>query len=234
MKLSRIYWEIKMGFEDYYAPFVAPEKWIAVISSGFENMVVSVLISSYYDMISAGNYERDWHEVRFSAALIGYMQKTRDKKKLDLLIDPEQYLYNDDILNGINDPSKAPRIDIRTHQNWMKEDVFYPIEGKVLVEKNWKTRNASSLRKRYISTGIENFTNGKYGAKGVIAGFVVEGNPKAIVKQINELMQTQGYSPGCCMLNAPFNGYDNHYKSIHNCKCYVELRHILFDFTLQN
>ena len=221
-----------MIFDDFRYSHIASPPWISEISEDFENMIVFILIGAYQLMKLEKRFDRRWHETRFSAVLIGYMRIISDREKLRLLIYPEQYLYNEEILNGNEDPDTAPRIDICTKSPWMKENVYYGVEGKILVENNWGTRRASDLRRRYVDTGIKNFISERYG-NGLIAGYVVEGNPINIIYQINRLLKHRKFSDDQMIKkHTSVDSFSDHYISLHPNSRTIRIRHLLLNFTM--
>ena len=205
------------------------------VDSNFEQACLWIMTEAFKQMKREKRYDLTWKETCFSACLVGYMQKIRHEKDIRLRIDPESHLYRKEMLNCTEDPDTAPRIDIKISGGWVREDVYYGIEGKVLVENNWRTRDASYLRRRYIATGIDNFVNGRYSDKmdiGCMVGYVVQGSASEIVSKINNLLIRDGRNKENIMLHA-IDGCSNCYLSKHiRTTDYkeIELRHIFSTF----
>ena len=188
------------------------------VGDTFERICLFVVTEGYKRMKHDNNYNLSWKETRFSAHLIGYMRKVRQDKDLHLIIDPENHLYGKEVLEGEGDPDTAPRIDIRIMGGWVNEDIYYAVEGKILVEDNWGTRNNHDLRARYIDTGIDNFVSGQYSPeipRGCILGYVVQGSPENIVMKINGLLEHRGRDTGKLGNRQCINGYPDCYMSEH-------------------
>ena len=161
------------------------------VDSKFEKACLWIMTEAFKQMKREKRYDVTWKETCFSACLVGYMQKIRTDEDIALRIDPESHLYRKEMLNCTEDPDTAPRIDIKISGGWVREDVYYGIEGKILVENDWRTRDASYLRRRYIATGIDNFVNGRYSDKmniGCMVGYVVQGRASEIASKINNLL----------------------------------------------
>ncbi|MGB8216747.1 MAG: hypothetical protein WCE94_05525 [Candidatus Methanoperedens sp.] len=181
-------------------------------------------------------YDLEWEEPRFSACLIGYMRQIKQQRGIELRIEPESYLYQENILKGCEDPATAPRIDIKISGGWVKEDVYYGLEAKILVEIDWKKRCASYLLNRYIDTGIGNFINGRYSrgmSRGCIIGYVLQGGAPEIALKINNLLLHNGRSKEGIMKSDSINGCLDYYQSWHirttdNKK--IELQHVFLTF----
>lgn len=205
------------------------------VNSNFERACLWIMMEAFKRMRREKRYDLTWKETRFSACLVGYMRKIRHEKDIRLRIDPEIHLYREEMLKGTEDPDTAPRIDIKISGGWVREDVYYGIEGKILVENNWRTRDASYLRRRYISTGIDNFVNGRYSDKmniGCIVGYVVQGSASEIASKINNLLIRHGRNKENIMFNA-IDGCSDCYLSKHiRTTDYneIELRHVFLSF----
>ena len=205
------------------------------VDSKFEKVCLWIMTEAFKRMKQEKCYDLTWKETCFSACMVGYMQKTRHENDIALRIDPESHLYQKEMLNCTEDPDTAPRIDIKISGGWVHEDVYYGIEGKVLVENNWRTRNANKLHRRYIATGIDNFVNGRYSDKmdmGCMVGYVVQGSASEIASKINNLLIRDGRNKENIMLHA-IDGCSNCYLSKHiRTTDYkeIELRHIFLTF----
>lgn len=177
---------------DYRSSIGRTDETFPSVNECFIKACLAILTEAFRRMKEEKKFNLTDEEPRFSATLIGYMRKIKNEKpNCALRFDQEYTIYDDEMLDGIGDPKTAPRIDIKISGAWVEEDQYYGIEAKILVEKNWNTRRAKYLQKRYIDTGIDNFVNGNYSHKvnvGCIAGYVVQGSGKAIVKKINEML----------------------------------------------
>lgn len=188
------------------------------VDSTFEKACLCLLTEGFKRMKNEGMYDLNWKETCFSARLIGYMRKIRKEWDWQLRIDPESHLYNQRICESLQDPDTAKRIDLKISGNWVYEDIYYGIEAKILVEKNWKKRDAGKLCKRYIDTGIDNFVNGYYSDKvprGCITGYIVQGNATNIATKINNLLIGCGRKKEVMKNPQLFNRCSNCYRSSH-------------------
>lgn len=208
------------------------------VNSDFEQACLWILTEAFKRMKREKRYDLTWKETRFSASLVGYMRKIRHEEDYPLLrIDPESCLYREEMLKGIEDPDTAPRIDIKISPAWgIHEDVYYGIEAKILVEKDWRTRDASRLHSRYIATGIDNFVNGRYSDKmdrGGMAGYVVQGSASEIASKVNNLLIRDGRNKEKLMNPHSINGCSDccqskHIRTTDNKE--IELHHIFLTF----
>lgn len=206
------------------------------IDSSFEQKCLWTIIEAFKLMKKEKRYDLTWKETRFSACLVGYMRKIRDQKCEILRIDPESCLYREEVLRGMEDPDTSPIIDFKISGGWVQEDVYYGIEGKILVENDWGTRRANHLNRRYIDTGIDNFVNGRYSNKasrGCIAGYVVQGCSPEIVLKINNLLVYEGRNKENIEKALPINGFSDCFRSRHTRNTdnkQMELHHIYLTF----
>lgn len=206
------------------------------VDSTFEKACLYLLTESFKRMKDEGFYVLAWKETCFSASLIGYMRKIRKEWDWALRIDPESHLYHQRICESLEDPDTAKRIDLKISGNWVYEDIYYGIEAKILVEKNWKKRDAGKLCKRYIDTGIDNFVKGHYSDKvplGCITGYIVQGDAANIATKINDLLIGCGRKKEVMgdlqLFNKCSNCYRSRHKRITNNE-EIKLRHLFLTF----
>jgi len=139
----------------------------------------------------------DWDEENISANFYNYIDKSEKAIGLNINISDECRLYFDVILKGEIPAKKAPRIDFRLTTNWLEEKkrLVYFVEAKNLIESDcYKAGRVSKIiakekHERYIKTGIDNFSSGRYPQKGCIVGYVLQGEPSKIVNKINTYLQ---------------------------------------------
>ena len=191
---------------------------LPIVDSKFEKACLWIITEAFKQMKREKRYDVTWKETCFSACLVGHMQKIRHENDIALRIDPESHLYREEMLNCTEDPDTAPRIDIKISGGWVHENVYYGIEGKVLVENDWGTRTASDSRRRYIATGIDNFVNGRYSDKldmGCMVGYVVQGRASGIASKINNLLARDGRNKEKMMNPHSINGCSDCFRSNH-------------------
>jgi hypothetical protein len=225
-----------MALSDFHKTIGRASQFLLNIDADFEKACLSLMLEAFRQMKQEGRYDLTWKETRISACLIGHMRKIRNREDIALQIDPESYLYREEILEGEEDPDTAPRIDIKILGMWVHEDVYYGIEGKVLVENNWRSRDSSKLRARYIDTGIDNFVNGRYSStlpRGCIAGYVVQGTAAEIVVRINDLLERRGRQRELLIVHHYLDDHPDCYQSRHirtTDKNDIRLCHVFLTF----
>jgi hypothetical protein len=225
-----------MGLSDFRNSIGRASQTLPNVDADFEQACLWLLIEAFKYMKQDAIYDLSWKETRFSAHLIGHMRKLRSHLDWGLRIDPESYLYRKEILEGLEDPDTAPRIDIKISGGWVHEDIYYGIEGKILVETDWRTRRASNLRARYIDTGIDNFVNGRYSPdvpRGCVVGYVVQGIAFNIGRKINDLLIHRQRNNETLENRHTINSCLDCYRSVHTRvadKKKLELYHVHLTF----
>lgn len=121
--------------------------------------------------------------------------------------------------------SKVPTIDF-CFKDWSTDNSYFGAEAKNLYE------SKPDKIKRYVATGIENYTNGKYGSQSsesAIIGYVLSGK---VLEIVNDLKSEIAKGKPIANL-ARTVGIDPQYKSSHvrmldNQE--ITLYHLFFDF----
>lgn len=121
--------------------------------------------------------------------------------------------------------SKAPTIDF-CFKDWSTDNSYFGAEAKNLY------KSKPDKIKRYVSTGVKNYTDGRYGSQSSessIIGYVLSGNIPDIVKQLKTEISNE---------NPLYNltrttSLDPQYKSKHLRVLdgqEITLHHLFFDF----
>ncbi len=167
--------------------------------------------------------------------LVGYMKKNPRRTDLQIHLERENYLDGEEIYAGILDADKSPRIDIK-YSVWSSDvEIEFYMEAKNLAENSWKknssntTVDAYKLRKRYVETGIDNFTDGRY-ANGCLLGYVLEGSSQTIVELINQIIMSDNRKDEILSKHASY-GIDYHYISKHNGTAMPALKHFFLNLS---
>jgi hypothetical protein len=157
---------------------------------------LSLIGNAYRYLIQNKQITVDFDEEQISANIFVHIDDSSERAGFDIHISDECRQYCNEILSGKKRAKNSPRIDLKFSKNWVsqKNTVRFFVEAKNLIENNChkagrKTPiDANVWHKRYIKTGIDNFTNGTYPQPGCILGYVLEGCPSAIVGKINSLL----------------------------------------------
>lgn len=191
-------------------------------------------MDSHRDLLNKGVSQKEADENAITVQLIGYMKKNPVSNDYKIDITREQYIDSEEVYKGAKDPDTSPRIDIR-FMNWTSSEKFeYFFEAKNLYEKDFtKSGNKTPVdskyyQKRYISTGIQNFVNGKY-PHGCLVGYVLEGNPGNIADKINELLKSASRNSEC-LTKISEEGKQYCFISNHQGKLLSKLTHFFLNF----
>jgi len=145
----------------------------------------------------------EYSENDITAQLVGIMKNNPQRREMQISINRESYLDSDGTFDGIEKADSSPRIDLK-YTTWDSKDEYeYFMEAKNLAENNWLKNNhtlinAERLRRRYITTGIDNFKNGKY-SDGCLLGYILEGNSNNIIEKINKSLEQENRITECLM-----------------------------------
>ena len=208
---------------------------VSIFKSKFEDNCVGLLIDAYNSLKKSGRNVNEESENNITAQIVGYMKKNPKRTDLQINLERENYLDGEDIYDGIENADKSSRIDIKfSVWNSNMEYEFY-MEAKNLAENNWKKKstnavvNANKLQKRYIDTGIDNFTNGRY-PNGCLLGYVLDGTTSKVVELINKLLISAKRK---MEMLSWYNKYqvDYHYISEHKGTSVPTLKHFLLNLT---
>ena len=121
----------------------------------------------------------------------------------------------------------SPTIDF-CFKDWSTDNSYFGAEAKNLYENN------SDKVKRYISTGVGNFTNGRYGSQSsesAILGYVLSGKISDIATQIKNEMASDNPIDNLSRTSS----FNPQYKSRHVRALdgqEITLHHLFFDFAI--
>ena len=205
-------------------------------SKNFEILCISLLIDAYKSALVDKRYDIDWKENSFTKYLVSFVHAnpTTTKNKLFVKLQPEPENDNLPVEGTEDDPDKQPRVDI-WYGSWSKMRNEYYIEAKNICNKDWEKSNgakvsASGLKRRYITTGIENFITKRY-PKGCLAGYVINSNTTDCVNGINKLLKKYNREDESMVNNKIVEDFNNSFLSIHKQKTEtIELKHIFLEF----
>lgn len=121
--------------------------------------------------------------------------------------------------------SKSPTIDF-CFKDWSTDNSYFGAEAKNLYE------SRPEKIKRYVSTGIDNYTKGKYGSqssKSSIIGYVISGKISDIVSELKvEIAKGKPLSNLARTPSADPQYKSSHLRTFDNQE--ITLYHLFFDF----
>lgn len=208
--------------------------------SKFTNWCHQAVILGYQKIKDNGIDYKEWEEEDISAALYAEIECLPLIKAKKITVIPEFRLYTKEITLGKKSAKKADRIDFRFNKWRGKNDIKYYGEAKNISSKNWKkekgtTVDASAYRARYIETGIDRVSFGKYAfLNSFLIGYIVNGTANENIFKLNSLIKKRNLPPkiGIIEQDKPICSYPACYCSINSKDDRdVVLQHILLKFS---
>ncbi|CAH0229391.1 hypothetical protein [Chryseobacterium sp. Bi04] len=148
--------------------------------AAFEQKCFQLLIDAYHICLTEKIIHLDWNENDISSEIHKSIKKNPLRKKWKVSTNVEADIPKDiQKVKGFAD--KFPRIDFRLTTFSKNEEYEYFFEAKNLRQ------NDSALKRRYISTGIDNFVSKKY-ENGSLVGYLLEGKTVNTINGINSLI----------------------------------------------
>ncbi|WP_198512296.1 hypothetical protein [Flavobacterium sp. 1] len=180
-----------------------------------------MFIEAYYTSISNKSIGLDFDENDITANLHNYIDENPKRKVWGISTNLENYIFDNDVTYNKGFAAKFSRIDMRYATFWKGEEYKYFVEAK-----NIKV-NDSGLKRRYITTGIDNFLmGGKYfDCEGFLVGYILEGTVDNCVIGINKLLIMDKREKETIL--SPLSSVNGSHFSNHNEK---ELSHLFLDF----
>ena len=186
----------------------------------FENRCHILLTQAYQTSLTTKAIQLDWDENDISSELHEYIKINPLRSKWKVSSNVEAHLPKTvPKVKGFS--ATFPRIDFRLTSFISTFEYEYFFEAKNLKEKD------SALKRRYITTGIDNFTSGKY-KDGSIVGYIVEGATGKTVDGINKLLKKDSRTAEWLTTKANALHAD-YYESQHTAV--GTLKHFIFNFT---
>lgn len=169
--------------------------------AGFIRMCIEAIRLGYDRMLVDSEYKLDWDEDTITNSLITSMRRTGYLRDNGIAVNLQVPIVTADIASGNVSFIAAAKVDFKL-SIWpptLDDELEYFAEAKNLSENDWtkstgKRVRASKYRKRYITTGIENYLTGRY-PEGCLVGYVVNGCVTSVVAGLNNLIQSKGLSP---------------------------------------
>jgi hypothetical protein len=187
----------------------------------FHDNCIKLVVSAYQKAIIEKSVSIDWEENDITIQLHEYIDKDQFRTKKHIATNVESHLTNTALPKERGFADKYSRIDMRFVAFKSNTEYQYFAEAKLLKEQDGK------LKRRYITTGIDNFTSGKY-YNGFLVAYIVEGILINTVEGINNLLKKDGRNAEMLIKNI-CKHHDEYYESKHGS--IGILRHFMFDFT---
>lgn len=188
--------------------------------NAFEQKCFHLIVESYETSLTERVIKLDWNENDISSELHRHLKENPLRLKWKVSTNVEADIPKDiPKAKGFSD--KFPRIDFRLTSFVSAYEFEYFFEAKNLKQ------NDSSLKRRYIDTGINSFVSKKYD-NGSLIGYLLEGNVSETVKGINYLLVRDKRNTEILKLGSN-NLLKSYFESYHSD--IGMLKHLIFDFT---
>ncbi len=155
-----------------------------IYQNQFKERCTTLFIEAYHTSISNNLIALDYDENDITAILHNHIDENPKRKKWKIFTNREDYQFDNSTIQSKGFASKFSRIDMRFSNFWEDDEYKYFVEAK-----NLKV-NDSGLKRRYITTGINNFlSGGKYfNCDGFLVGYILEGTIEGCKDGINKLL----------------------------------------------
>ena len=162
------------------SPFGSPTPLALKVSPEIEKAILQLVVDGF-ERWHAGGFKRAGdHEDDYTVRLFACMRDIRRERNMALVPRYQYVEPSDEMLEGQEDPARAPRIDLVVSWDVFAEDAYLSIECKRLAP--------DDLSRRYVVYGIDRFVRGYYGAKaqtGVMVGYLIRGTPGPVLERVN-------------------------------------------------
>ena len=188
--------------------------------NAFEQKCFRLIIEAFRTSFDEKIVQLDWNENDISSEIHKNIKENPLRMKWKVSTNVEADIPKD-IPKKKGFADKFPRIDFRLTTFSKTEEYEYFFEAKNLKQ------NDSALKRRYIDTGINNFTSGKY-ENGSLVGYLLEGKIDETIKGINALIVKDKRNSE--ILNLESHKLVKSYYESNHFEIGI-LKHLIFDFT---
>ena len=206
---------------------VTPES----VVEGFQAMLFQLLFDSYNLIKTPDPISDVPDETLVTLSLFDALNIIASRDSIPCTVSSEVPEFTNDMRSGKKKTISAKKYDVY-FENWnKKERVEFGVEAKLLIENNFKTRVATAVISDYVSDkGMGKYINGIYQKRGFMIGYIVEGDLKNIVTNVNKQVEKNFDLAQILSLDSSFK-HNYIYKSQHKSKLPYNLYHLLFTFT---
>jgi len=205
--------------------------------TAFEYQCSTLLVKAQLKAISEGKIKNTWNEVAITRHLKKHLRQIIGEIGVQYFVIPEYPEDDEEIDDGNKSPAEEVYFDLVFSSFSISKQFYFAVEAKIIIENNFRKRIATTEISEYISNkGMRKFIEGIYKKKGCMLGYVVEGNPAAIVKKINEKIRIDPFYKESAILEKKplIEDFDCYYESTHSEYNNNPLRHLFLDFATKN
>ncbi|MCR6639608.1 MAG: hypothetical protein NVV82_11675 [Sporocytophaga sp.] len=147
---------------------------------------IKLIIDGYNQYLADEEVIFSIDEPTITAGLYGHIENQINCTDIQCTIVPELPEFTKSIRKGRTKPKKAKKYDLCFIHFQIKPNSFFGVEAKLLVEENYKNKNANFLISEYVEDkGMGKYINKIYEKEGLMLGYILKGNPLKIVEKIN-------------------------------------------------
>ena len=209
--------------------FGSPATLAREISSEIEKAVLQLVVDGFEQWSEGGFRRVGDHEDHYTIRLVACMKEIQRERNMAFVPRYQHVEPSDEMLEGHEDPTHAPRIDMVVSWDLLTEDAYLSIECKRLAP--------DDLARLYVVCGIDRFVRGYYGAKaqsGAMVGYVVRGAPNAVLGRVNrQVARAPSMGSGHALMPAnPIGWLSTVFASNHPRSSpfqTIQLTHLFFD-----
>lgn len=165
-------------FQDFAFGSAAP--LARELSPGIEKTILQLVVDGFERWKAGGFTSYGEHEDHYTVRLVACMREIRRERNMALVPRFQSIEPSDEMLEGLEDPVHAPRIDVVVLWDVFADDAFFSIECKRLAP--------DDLARLYVVEGIARFVRGHYGAtdeSGAMIGYITSGTVDAALSRVN-------------------------------------------------
>ena len=183
--------------------FGSPSPLAHELSFEIEKAILQLVVDSFERWQMGGFKRFGDYEDHYTIRLVACMKEIRRERNMALVPRFQNVEPSEEMLEGHEDPARAPRIDMVVSWDLLTDDAFLSIECKRLAP--------NDLARLYLVEGIDRFVRGYYGAKaktGAMVGYVISGTPNAVLDRVNtQVEKASAMGPGQTLMPADSIGW---------------------------
>ena len=199
------------------------------ITPDIEKAILQLVVDGF-ERWQVGGFKRVGdYEDHYTVRLVSCMKEIRRERNMALVPVYQKVEPSDEMLEGREDPARAPHIDMVVSWDVFADDSYLSIECKRLAP--------NDLARLYVVCGIDRFVSGYYGAKsetGAMVGYIINGTSDAVLGRVNgHISRSPSMGSGHVLTPAnPIGWLDTVFSSNHARSLpldTIRLSHLFFD-----
>lgn len=199
------------------------------------NECCSLIVCSYFKTLSEKKLLKSWGEETVTHHIKKHLRKCISERGLTYSVTPEYPEDDEAIEDGLKAPLRQVYFDLVFTTFKKKQEYFFGVEAKIVIENNFLKRYATQELSEYISNkGMRKYLDGIYKKNGCMIGYVMEGSTDAIVKKINDIILSSNLFSNNEILGnrISIDAFEHCYESVHPLNLTQPLKHLFLDFSM--